>query len=59
LRKLGGAKPAVNEDAGGIITAGRAKRSFSKPERDGERSVFYGTGCSLGLSIPCILMANW
>lgn len=37
LRKLGGAKPAVNEDAGGIITAGRAKRSFSKPEKDGER----------------------
>ncbi|XP_073226172.1 inner membrane protein PPF-1, chloroplastic isoform X2 [Cicer arietinum] len=37
LRKLGGATPAVNENAGGIITAGRAKRSASKPERVGER----------------------
>ncbi|CAI8616559.1 unnamed protein product [Vicia faba] len=37
LRKLGGAKLAVNENAGGIITAGRAKRSASKPEKGGER----------------------
>ncbi|KAJ7980877.1 Inner membrane protein ALBINO3, chloroplastic [Quillaja saponaria] len=37
LRKLGGAKPAVNEDASGIITAGRAKRSPSQPARAGER----------------------
>ncbi|MCH84191.1 inner membrane protein PPF-1 chloroplastic-like, partial [Trifolium medium] len=37
LRKLGGAKPAVNENAGGIITAGQAKRLASKPERGGER----------------------
>ncbi|XP_058729909.1 inner membrane protein PPF-1, chloroplastic isoform X2 [Vicia villosa] len=37
LRKLGGAKPAVDENAGGIITAGRAKRSASKPEKGGER----------------------
>ncbi|KAK4254963.1 hypothetical protein QN277_008031 [Acacia crassicarpa] len=37
LRKLGGAKPVVNENASGIITAGRAKRSVSQPERAGER----------------------
>ncbi|XP_028775794.1 inner membrane protein PPF-1, chloroplastic [Neltuma alba] len=37
LRKLGGAKPVVNENASGIITAGRAKRSVSQPERTGER----------------------
>ncbi|KAK4492044.1 hypothetical protein RD792_002834 [Penstemon davidsonii] len=37
LRKLGGAKPAVNENAGGIITAGRAKRSSVQSERTGER----------------------
>ncbi|EXC10619.1 Inner membrane protein PPF-1 [Morus notabilis] len=36
LRKLGGAKPAVSDNANGIITAGRAKRSGSQPER-GER----------------------
>ncbi|OIW08617.1 hypothetical protein TanjilG_03293 [Lupinus angustifolius] len=30
LRKLGGAKPVVNENASGIITAGRAKRSGEK-----------------------------
>lgn len=59
LRKLGGAKPVVNENASGIITAGRAKRSASQPARAGERSVFYGTRCSLSLSTPLILMANW
>ncbi|XP_008784520.2 inner membrane protein PPF-1, chloroplastic [Phoenix dactylifera] len=37
LRKLGGAKPAVAEDGGGIISAGRAKRSSSQPARMGER----------------------
>lgn len=37
LRKLGGAKPVVSEDASGIITAGRAKRSASQPARAGER----------------------
>ncbi|KAK4759136.1 hypothetical protein SAY87_020437 [Trapa incisa] len=37
LRKLGGAKPMVNEDASGIITAGRAKRVGSEPARPGER----------------------
>lgn len=36
LRKLGGAKPVVNEDAAGIITAGRAKRTFES-ERTGDR----------------------
>lgn len=33
LRKLGGAKPIVSQDGGGIISAGQAKRS----ERTGER----------------------
>uniref|UniRef100_A0A2N9F3D9 Membrane insertase YidC/Oxa/ALB C-terminal domain-containing protein n=1 Tax=Fagus sylvatica TaxID=28930 RepID=A0A2N9F3D9_FAGSY len=37
LRKLGGAKPAVSENASGIITAGRAKRSASQPVQAGER----------------------
>ncbi|KAG2673514.1 hypothetical protein I3843_13G082800 [Carya illinoinensis] len=37
LRKLGGAKPVVAENAGGIITAGRAKRSASQPVQPGER----------------------
>ncbi|KAK1398563.1 Inner membrane protein PPF-1, chloroplast [Heracleum sosnowskyi] len=37
LRKLGGAKPAVSEDGSGIISAGRAKRSFSQPAESGER----------------------
>ncbi|KAL0436556.1 UNVERIFIED_CONTAM: Inner membrane protein PPF-1, chloroplastic [Sesamum radiatum] len=37
LRKLGGAKPVVSENASGIISAGRAKRSGAKPERNGER----------------------
>lgn len=35
LRKLGGAKPVVSENASGIISAGRAKRSGSQPP--GER----------------------
>ncbi|XP_040994062.1 inner membrane protein PPF-1, chloroplastic-like isoform X1 [Juglans microcarpa x Juglans regia] len=37
LRKLGGAKPVVTENASGIITAGRAKRSASQPVQRGER----------------------
>ncbi|KAL4587665.1 hypothetical protein LXL04_000537 [Taraxacum kok-saghyz] len=35
LRKLGGAKPVVGENAGGIISAGRAKRS--PPQDSGAR----------------------
>lgn len=41
LRKLGGAKPAVSENASGIITAGRAKRAASQPVQPGERSVLH------------------
>ncbi|EMS52597.1 Inner membrane protein ALBINO3, chloroplastic [Triticum urartu] len=37
LRKLGGAKPAMNEGASGIITAGRAKRSGAQSGQGGER----------------------
>ncbi|GKV08149.1 hypothetical protein SLEP1_g19824 [Rubroshorea leprosula] len=37
LRKLGGAKPVVNENASGIITAGRAKRSAAQPAQPAER----------------------
>ncbi|KAL7115569.1 hypothetical protein ACP275_04G190500 [Erythranthe tilingii] len=37
LRKMGGATPAVSENAGGIISAGRAKRSGSQSEQSGER----------------------
>ncbi|OWM68813.1 hypothetical protein CDL15_Pgr025000 [Punica granatum] len=37
LRKLGGAKPVVNENASGIITAGRAKRAGSEPAQSGDR----------------------
>ncbi|XVE59233.1 hypothetical protein DITRI_Ditri05aG0029500 [Diplodiscus trichospermus] len=37
LRKLGGAKPVVDESASGIITAGRAKRSAAQPARPGDR----------------------
>ncbi|KAL6200161.1 hypothetical protein ACLB2K_029943 [Fragaria x ananassa] len=37
LRKLGGAKPVVNENASGIITAGRARRSDSQPAQPGSR----------------------
>ncbi|XP_052186565.1 inner membrane protein PPF-1, chloroplastic [Diospyros lotus] len=37
LRKLGGAKPVVSENASGIISAGRAKRSGSQPEERGDR----------------------
>lgn len=37
LRKLGGAKPVIGQDAGGIISAGQAKRSSSQPLRAGER----------------------
>ena len=31
----------VNENASGIITAGRAKRSASQPGQSGDRSVFF------------------
>ncbi|KAI5322034.1 hypothetical protein L3X38_031106 [Prunus dulcis] len=37
LRRLGGAKPVVSENASGIITAGRAKRSDSQPVEAGSR----------------------
>ncbi|XP_022755751.1 inner membrane protein PPF-1, chloroplastic-like isoform X2 [Durio zibethinus] len=37
LRKLGGAKPVVDESASGIITAGRAKRSAAQPTRPRDR----------------------
>ncbi|OMO91272.1 Membrane insertase OXA1/ALB3/YidC [Corchorus olitorius] len=37
LRKLGGAKPVVDESASGIITAGRAKRSAAQPARPGDK----------------------
>ncbi|XP_059660723.1 inner membrane protein PPF-1, chloroplastic [Cornus florida] len=37
LRKLGGAKPVVSENASGIISAGRAKRSASQPASPGDR----------------------
>uniref|UniRef100_A0A5B6YNA8 Membrane insertase YidC/Oxa/ALB C-terminal domain-containing protein n=1 Tax=Davidia involucrata TaxID=16924 RepID=A0A5B6YNA8_DAVIN len=37
LRKLGGAKPVVSENASGIISAGRAKRSASQPVPPGDR----------------------
>lgn len=37
LRKLGGAKPVVSENASGIITAGRAKRAASQSGQSGER----------------------
>ncbi|PKA56403.1 Inner membrane protein ALBINO3, chloroplastic [Apostasia shenzhenica] len=33
LRKLGGAKPVISQDGGGIITAGQAKRSARTGER--------------------------
>lgn len=37
LKKLGGAKPIVSENASGIISAGRAKRSASQPGPSGDR----------------------
>uniref|UniRef100_A0A7N1A157 Membrane insertase YidC/Oxa/ALB C-terminal domain-containing protein n=1 Tax=Kalanchoe fedtschenkoi TaxID=63787 RepID=A0A7N1A157_KALFE len=37
LKRLGGAKPAVNESGSGIISAGRAKRIASKEDRAGDR----------------------
>ncbi|XP_021743076.1 inner membrane protein PPF-1, chloroplastic-like isoform X1 [Chenopodium quinoa] len=37
LRKFGGAKPGVNENAGGIISAGKAKRSVSQPAQIDDR----------------------
>jgi hypothetical protein len=40
LRKLGGAKPVVNEGASGIITAGRAKRSSAQSGQGGERCLW-------------------
>ena len=37
LRKMGGAKPVVAENASGIISAGKAKRSASQPVQNGDR----------------------
>lgn len=37
LRKLGGATPVVNENASGIISAGRAKRSAGQLAQDADR----------------------
>ncbi|KAK3033949.1 hypothetical protein RJ639_034113 [Escallonia herrerae] len=37
LRQLGGAKPAVSGNAGGIISAGRARRSASQSTEAGDR----------------------
>ncbi|KAL2899036.1 Inner membrane protein ALBINO3 chloroplastic [Bienertia sinuspersici] len=37
LRKLGGAKPVVNQNANGIISAGKAKRSASQPAQIDDR----------------------
>lgn len=37
LKKRGGAKPAISQDGGGIITAGKAKRLNSQAVRNGER----------------------
>lgn len=58
LRKLGGAKPAVAENASGIISAGRAKRSGAQSERTGERwvliSIFF-----LLLLFQYVLHANY
>ncbi|RYR70253.1 hypothetical protein Ahy_A03g016757 isoform B [Arachis hypogaea] len=54
LRKLGGAKPVVDENAGGIITAGRAKRSASQPAKAGERSE---PPLSLSLSLSSLLFS--
>ena len=42
LRKLGGAKPVVNENASGIISAGKAKRSASQPAQIDDRLVLFG-----------------
>lgn len=52
LRKLGGAKPVINENANGIITAGRAKRSASQPVRTGDRFVLHSREGFLILSNP-------
>lgn len=37
LRKMGGAKPLVSENASGIISAGKAKRSASQSAQSGDR----------------------
>jgi len=34
---MGGAKPVVAENASGIISAGKAKRSASQPVQNGDR----------------------
>ena len=52
LRKLGGAKPVVSENASGIITAGQAKRSGSQPVQSGDRFVSYLIECMLILLTP-------
>uniref|UniRef100_A0A6N2K514 Membrane insertase YidC/Oxa/ALB C-terminal domain-containing protein n=1 Tax=Salix viminalis TaxID=40686 RepID=A0A6N2K514_SALVM len=49
LRKLGGAKPVVNENASGIITAGRAKRSAAQPGQPGGRKKRRGRKLSKAL----------
>jgi YidC/Oxa1 family membrane protein insertase len=60
LRKLGGAKPVVNEGASGIITAGRAKRSGAQSGQGGERwlqtssAIYFNYICS-GCNIENIL----
>ncbi|KAB5520306.1 hypothetical protein DKX38_024625 [Salix brachista] len=52
LRKLGGAKPVVNENASGIITAGRAKRSASQPGQSGDRFKLKEQGKKLAKALP-------
>ncbi|KAJ6750628.1 hypothetical protein OIU85_001191, partial [Salix viminalis] len=52
LRKLGGAKPVVNENASGIITAGRAKRSASQPGQSGDRFKLKEQGRKLAKALP-------
>lgn len=41
LRKLGGAKPVVDENAGGIISVWRAKRSSSQPSESSSASFVF------------------
>lgn len=50
LRKLGGAKPVVSQDGGGIISAGQAKRS----ERNGERLLFIKASFIYLFIFPCV-----
>jgi len=41
LRKMGGAKPVVSENASGIISAGKAKRSAYQSAQSGDRFGLY------------------